>query len=75
MKRTNTEIRLPSYDILVNFNEQGGGAITCCPDLDTAPFQGILRMVLAHAIAGVDIESPAYLEGLETAVEGIANEL
>lgn len=71
-------ITLPSYGIVVTLDEadyDSVGTITCCPDLDTAPFQGILRMVLAHAIAGVDIESPAYLEGLETAVEAIANEL
>ena len=30
---------------------------------------GIESMILAHAIAGIDIESPAYIEGIETAVE------
>jgi hypothetical protein len=34
---------------------------------------GIFSMILAHAIAGVDIESPAYLEGIETAVEAVGN--
>jgi|TARA_Y100000310_G_scaffold245400_1_gene250369 hypothetical protein len=35
----------------------------------------IESLVMAHACAGVDIESPAYLEGIETAVEAIANKL
>lgn len=33
----------------------------------------IESMVLAHAVAGVDVESPAYLEGIETAVEAVSN--
>lgn len=36
-------------------------------------FDGIFSMILAHAIAGVDIESPAYIEGIETAVEAVGN--
>lgn len=31
-------------------------------------------MVLAHAIAGIDVTTPAYLEGLETALDGCAHE-
>jgi hypothetical protein len=30
-------------------------------------------IIMAHACAGIDIESPAYIEGIETAVEGCAN--
>ncbi len=33
----------------------------------------IESMVLAHAIAGVNVESPGYLEGLETAIDAIGN--
>ena len=40
-----------------------------------SPIDGIESMILAHAIAGVDIESPAYLEGIETAVEAVANHI
>jgi len=36
---------------------------------------GIESLVLAHACAGIDIESPAYVEGLKTAVEAIGNNL
>ena len=35
----------------------------------------IESLVLAHACAGIDIESPAYIEGIETAVEAVANKL
>ena len=30
---------------------------------------GIMSMVLAHAVSGIDVESPAYLEGIETALQ------
>ena len=29
---------------------------------------GITSMILAHAVAGIDIETPAYIEGIETAI-------
>jgi hypothetical protein len=32
-------------------------------------------LILAHACAGVDIAAPAYLEGVEVAVEAIAANL
>jgi hypothetical protein len=35
--------------------------------------QAIESMVLAHACAGVDVESHAYIEGLETAVDAVLN--
>ena len=30
---------------------------------------GITSMILAHACAGIDVTSPAYIEGIEVAVE------
>ncbi len=36
---------------------------------------GILSMILAHAVAGIDVESPAYLEGIETAMEAAGENL
>jgi hypothetical protein len=36
---------------------------------------GIVSMILGHAIAGIDVESPAYKEGIETAVEAAGNNL
>jgi hypothetical protein len=38
-----------------------------------AAFDAIQNVVLAHAVAGIDIESPAYLEGIETAVDSVSN--
>lgn len=38
-----------------------------------AALDAIEAMVLAHACARVDIETPAYLEGLETALETVFN--
>jgi hypothetical protein len=38
-----------------------------------AAVDGLESLILAHACAGVDVESPAYVEGIETAVEAIAN--
>jgi len=71
-------IHLPSYDLCIKLQDGGGEIIAGEldePQFDSRPeFSGILRMLLAHAIAGVDVESPAYLEGLETAVEGICND-
>ena len=32
-------------------------------------------LVVAHAVAGIDVASPAYVEGLETVVEAIAQDL
>ena len=33
----------------------------------------IESIILAHAIAGIDIEEPAYLEGIETAIDVFNN--
>ena len=40
-----------------------------------AALDGIESMILAHAMAGIDVECPAYIEGIETAVEAAANNL
>jgi hypothetical protein len=81
-------ITLSVFGIIVNLTGDGGGAITSnlketaidssdmyeVNDYNCA-IDGIESMILAHACAGIDIESPAYLEGIETAVEGYANNL
>ena len=36
---------------------------------------GIESLVLGHAGAGIDVESPAYVEGLTTSIEAIGNNL
>ena len=35
----------------------------------------IQTVILAHACAGVDVESAAYIQGIETILEGIQNHL
>ncbi|MHB1762658.1 MAG: hypothetical protein ACYCS4_07965 [Acidimicrobiales bacterium] len=39
-----------------------------------AALDTVERLVLAHAIVGVDVESTAYLEGMETVLDGITRE-
>lgn len=36
---------------------------------------GITSMILGHACAGIDIETPAYLMGIETAIQACGNNL
>ncbi len=36
---------------------------------------GIMSMILAHACAGIDIKSPAYMEGIETAIQSAGENL
>ena len=78
MERT---IKLPCYGIEVNLTGDGGGSVSSA--LERAPASNepqnvdpedvIESIVLAHAIAGVDIESREYVEGIMTAVDAIAN--
>jgi hypothetical protein len=42
------------------------------PDFDNM-IDAIEALVLGHACAGVDVESPAYAEGLQTAFQALAN--
>ena len=46
-----------------------------CACREKAAMDAIESLILAHACAGVDIESPAYVEGIETAVEACWNNL
>jgi hypothetical protein len=34
---------------------------------------GIESMILAHAVEGIDITAPAYIKGIQTAVDAAAN--
>jgi hypothetical protein len=87
MSRPDT-IRLPCFGITIRLDrrnsarESGAGAITsdlkvpgrtAADRLCNAAVDGIESLILAHACAGVDVTSPAYLEGVETAVEAVAN--
>ena len=40
-----------------------------------AALDGIEALVLAHACAGVDVKDPKYVEGIESAIHGAANNI
>ena len=89
MNQADRTIRLPCYGITVTLvrengvDKPGSGVITS--DLRAsgtaanrhynAAIDGLESLILAHACAGMDVESPAYIEGVETAVEAIANHI
>ena len=81
-------IHLPCFGITIRLDRKNTtktpGAGTIASDLKTpgknaanrqynAAVDGLESLILAHACAGVDVESPTYVEGVETAVEAIAN--
>jgi len=83
--RTHT-IRLPCFGITIRLDRKptakkpGAGAITSdlkstnvADRLYNAAIDGLVSLILAHACAGVDVETPAYIEGIETAVDAISN--
>ena len=85
MSRT---ITLPCYGITVTLEpgigNSTGGAIASLlaedpNDQDNIAFNaaidGIEAMILACACEGIDIESPAFIAAIETAVEAAANNL
>ena len=82
------EIHLPCFGITVRLDRKNTaktpGAGTIASNLNgpsstaaerrfNAAIDGLESLILAHACAGVNIESPAYIEGVETAVEAIVN--
>jgi len=42
-------------------------------ELYNASMDGVLSLILAHAMAEIDITSKGYIEGLETAINACAN--
>jgi hypothetical protein len=82
------EIRLPCHGISIRLrrdnspDKPGSGFITSDlkgpgrtfnDRLYNAAIVGLESLILAHACSGVDVESPAYVEGIETAVDAVAN--
>lgn len=55
-------------------NEDGTVAGLDVP-IYNAAMDGIESMILGHAMAGIDVSTPAYIEGIETAVQGCANNI
>lgn len=82
-------INTQCHGIIVTLDGQGGGSIESDlhEDVETetatgsvaetlildAAVDALESLVLAHAVAGIDITSPAYLEGLETAIDAVFN--
>ena len=65
-------VSLPCYGIKLKFNTETGVSTLISSDLGN---DAIESMILAHAAAGVDIQSPAYIEGIETAADALDNYL
>lgn len=74
-------IRVPCYQIVIKVDKETPGNGTISSSLkdgakDTfynAAVDALLSIILAHACAGVDVQSPAYVEGIETACDDIGN--
>jgi len=76
------------FGIIISLDGTGGGTIHS--DLHLSPeemildegrveyeaaIDGLESLVLAHACAGIDVNDPAYIEGIKTAVETISNNI
>ena len=82
------EILLPCFGITIRLDgkpvarESGSGTITSdlkqgttAEDVEyVAAIDALESLVLAHACAGIDVMQPPYIEGIETAVEAVANQ-
>ena len=79
-------INLPCFDIVVILSgPQGARTGTIKSDLTSEwsgsgpggeydyAIEGIESLILAHACAGVNIADPAYVEGIEAAVQAVGN--
>jgi hypothetical protein len=75
-------VRLPRHgvEIVIQTGEGAGQlhsnlgrAFAPMDETDRIIVDTMESIVLAHACAGVDVESSAYAEGLETALDAIAN--
>jgi hypothetical protein len=79
-------IKLPCFNIVVVCDEESGtgtiesklrlaGQDSAGTDFEAfdARVDAVESMILAHACAGVDIASPAYIEGIESAIDAIVN--
>ena len=76
-------IDLKVFGIVVTVVGDGGSIVSALKETDglqadvayNCAMQGIESLILAHAVAGVDITTPAYLEALEVAVTTCGNNL
>ena len=70
LAREHTDDRPGSGTITSDLRDRCDGREDFCSAID-----GLESLILAHACAGVDVEAPPYVEGIETAVEAIFNNL
>jgi len=70
------ECKLPYYGIVLKMNvlEERAGSIDP-GDLSEPEFDAVTSLILAHACAGINVTDPAYIEGIETVVQSISNNL
>ena len=66
-------------NILVNHDQRGCSRIGSSfhgtdNDCFNAAIDGIESLILAHTCAGLDVESEAYITGIQTAIEAAANQ-
>ena len=75
---------LPSYGLEIEVTNNGGGVLVKGFDIPCIrkfsndyriAFDALESIILAHACAGIDIADPRYLEGIETSVDAILNNL
>jgi hypothetical protein len=84
------EIRLPCSGIRIRLDREhtpnSPGCSTIISDLHApgrgtevlafnAAIDGLESLILAHACAGVDVQAAAYVQGIETAVNAITNQV
>lgn len=73
-------IALPCFGIAIELTGNAGKITSDLKDGSddaelVAAMDAIELLILAHACAGVDVASPAYVQGIETAVETCWNKL
>lgn len=73
LSRENTTSEPGRGSITSNLKVSGETAVDPLDPLYNAAIDGIESLILAHACAGVHVESPEYVEGIETAVEAVVN--
>jgi len=80
---TDKIIELPCYDLVIHVTGERTGFVTSNlldggdEDEDNAEYNAavdaLVGLILAHALAGINVTTPAYIEGIETVVESITN--
>ena len=80
-------VKLPIANIALTTVGEGHGSISSTlyedwlrgeageEDRLKAVVDAVESLILGHAAAGVDVTAPAYLEGLETALQAIVNHM